>query len=87
MTYDFEHEAKRVIEAIEPQRGALMTVLCALREAFEAGKASAGALEVEEPRPDHHWQCAHCAANTYLPGWTFCWWCKAPRREKEGWPR
>jgi excisionase family DNA binding protein len=39
MVYDFEAEAKRLIEAIEPQRGATMTVLCALREAFDAGKA------------------------------------------------
>jgi hypothetical protein len=38
MTYDFEHEAKRVIEAIEPKYGANMTVICALREAYEAGK-------------------------------------------------
>jgi hypothetical protein len=38
MAYDFEHEAKRVIEAIEPKYGANMTVICALREAFEAGR-------------------------------------------------
>lgn len=41
MPYDFELEAKRVIDAIEPTRGAMMTVVCALREAFEAGRMAA----------------------------------------------
>ncbi len=44
--YDFELEAKRVIEAIEPARGALMTVMCALREAYAAGAADGPAMPV-----------------------------------------
>jgi hypothetical protein len=39
MAYNFELETKRVIDAIEPLRGANMTVKCALREAYAAGKS------------------------------------------------
>lgn len=39
-TYNFEHEAQRIVDAIVPTRGANMTVICALREAFEAGRRS-----------------------------------------------
>ncbi len=34
--YDFESEAKRIVDALE-LKGATMTLVCALREAFTAG--------------------------------------------------
>ena len=34
--YDFELEAKRIVEALE-LKGATMTLTCALREAYDAG--------------------------------------------------
>jgi hypothetical protein len=46
MAYDFDHEAQRVIDAIEPQRGARMTVKCALREAYAAGLSEANVEKV-----------------------------------------
>jgi|ERR1051325_4532705 hypothetical protein len=46
MAYDFDHEAQRVIDAIEPQRGASMTVKCALREAYAAGLSDANVENV-----------------------------------------
>lgn len=52
--YDFRHEAQRIIDAIEPRAGATMTLMCALREAYEAGRlatpASRAPGEPGEPR-------------------------------------
>lgn len=40
MSYDFRAEAQRLIEAIDPRRGATTTVVCTLHEAYDAGAAS-----------------------------------------------
>lgn len=48
--YDFIGEAQRVIEAIEPTRGATTTVVCALTEAYQAGRAAA--LSASRPEPE-----------------------------------
>jgi hypothetical protein len=39
MSYDFQHEAQRIVEALN-LKGASMTLMCALQEAFEAGQAT-----------------------------------------------
>ncbi len=36
-TYNLQVEAQRVIDVIHPQAGALMTLMCALHEAWQAG--------------------------------------------------
>ncbi len=35
--YDLRAEAQRIIDAIHPQAGATMTLMCALHEAWQAG--------------------------------------------------
>jgi hypothetical protein len=39
-SYDFAHEARRIVDALKVE-GATMTLICALREAFDAGVAAA----------------------------------------------
>lgn len=46
--YEFKYEAQRIIDAIEPRAGAMMTLLCALHEAYDAGAKEAGASEKAE---------------------------------------
>ncbi len=41
MTYDLDLEAKRIVDALKLE-GATMTLICALREAYEAGVEDTG---------------------------------------------
>jgi hypothetical protein len=59
--YDFALEAQRIVEALK-LKGATMTLICALREAFDAGLRSAAPQDWQPAAADTWLQVIHAIA-------------------------
>lgn len=66
--YDFQYEAQRIIDAIQPRAGARMTLVCALREAYYAGTTEAAALRAQPSSQEAIDRCFFLALmNAHMP--------------------